>query len=109
MKVLKEYARLPLFAIGVFLYVSTLQIFAISNSTDSDLYFLINGGWKVLEQQHVPHMLFNTINNGFHTIMQQWLMCVIDAVAYNTAGYLGVKLVAVTGYIIVMVNMIRIH
>ena len=47
MKVLKEYARLPLFAIGVFLYVSTLQIFAISNSTDSDLYFLINGGWKV--------------------------------------------------------------
>ena len=26
--------------------------------------------------------------------MQQWLTCVMDAVAYNIAGFLGIKIVA---------------
>ncbi len=83
MKVLKAYAKLPIFVIGVFLYISVLEISTISRKADSNLYFLINGGWEVLEKHHVPHMLFNTIHEGFHTIMQQWLTCVMDAVTYN--------------------------
>ncbi len=101
MRVLKRYAKLPIFVIGLFFYVSALQILAISTHVDPDLFFLINGGREVLDKRHVPHMLFNTIHDGFHTIMQQWLTCVMDAAAYNIAGFLGVKIIAGICYLII--------
>ncbi len=100
MKILKKYVQLPLLAIAFFAYISFLQIYALCAGTDTDLYFLINNGWEVINTHHIPSYMFNTIHQGFHTVMQQWAMCVVDAIAYNIAGYLGIKIVSILGYII---------
>ena len=100
MKILKSYSKVPLVAFCVFLYVSIMQIFSLSSDTDTDLYFLIGNGWEVLRNRAVPHELFNTIHDGFHTIMQQWAMSVVDAMAYNIAGYIGIKVVSLLGYVV---------
>ncbi len=98
MKHFKSYAKTPLLAAVLFFYVSGMQVLALSGKIDTDIYFLVNNGWQVLQNKAVPHELFDTIHVGFHMIMQQWFVGVLDAVAYNIGGYLGVKVIAVVGY-----------
>lgn len=71
MKHFKSYAKLPLLVAALFLYVSGMQVLALIGKIDTDIYFLVNNGWQVLQNKAVPHELFDTIHVGFPMIMQQ--------------------------------------
>ncbi len=105
MKVLKGYAKSPLVVLSIFVYVCMLQAVAMGRHADPDLYFLINGGWEIIDTHSVPHELFNSIHKGFHTVMQQWLTCLMDAFLYNVAGFLGIKIVACLCYLMIITLM----
>lgn len=94
---------------NVFLTASffTIYIFAITliflsiRTIDSDVFFLITNGNDILNSGNVPDTLLHTVHNGFNTIIQQWLVSVIDAIFYNAFGFNGILLVSFLGFLVV--------
>lgn len=73
-------------------------IFLINPDTDS--YFLIATGKVIFNTKSIPIENYWSIATGMHTIIQQWLCCLLNFAAYRVGGYFGLKCLAVTLFFI---------
>lgn len=68
------------FLIFTLLAMRTIKLL-ICNTDDMDMYFLISTGRKIIREGLMPHNMFWAIDKDSHTVIQQWLYCVLIAYA----------------------------
>ena len=81
------------FRIRNILLTIALSIYAVAQSLihnpDPDAFFLIDLGRYIVHNHTVPREAYWYVNDGLHTIVQQWLCDVVNYLAYSVGKDYG--------------------
>lgn len=93
-------------ALFILMIIRLLNI-CLLNAVTSDNYFLINTGKYIIENKEIPTMNIWTMHPDFKIVIQQWLCCVENYIAYNIAGNLGLVVITIIHTIILNILLIK--
>lgn len=72
---------------------------------DSDAYFLIVNGRDIMQSGEVTQTLLHTVHEGFSTIIQQWIVSLVN---FNLYEQFGISSLAVYSYIMYLVDLLLV-
>ena len=78
---------------------------AIVHNPDQDIYFIIDNGRYIFNNHCLPETAYWLIRPGVPTIIQQWLCCVINYLAYAAGGYTGIRILGIVFNFILLLNL----
>lgn len=73
-------------------------LFIFNNIVDSDAFFLIQNGKDIVETGGVPQTLLRTVHGELPTIIQQWIVSLINYVLYSKVGFSAFSFYGVAMY-----------
>lgn len=94
MKNKKDIVSLTYIALLVIMIIRILNI-SIVESLTSDNYFLINTGKYIIENKSIPTINIWTMHEDFKIVVQQWLCCIENYLAYNLGNKMGLAVITV--------------
>lgn len=105
MKNKKDLIDLVYFAI--FIMMVTLLIDICLSNASSDRYFLITTGEYIVKNKSIPTTNIWTMHEDFKIIIQQWLCCVENYLAYNIGQDLGLSIITIIHVVILNILLIK--
>ncbi|MCR4689292.1 MAG: hypothetical protein K5745_07065 [Saccharofermentans sp.] len=93
-----EKAKKKISITSILLWVA-LGIYAVAQSLvhnpDTDAFFIIDIGRYIFTNHQIPHEAYWYINEGLHTIVQQWLCGVVNYAAYLIGKDIGMVVLGI--------------
>lgn len=90
----------------IILFLMIIAVCIIHN-TNSDNFFLITTGKYIVNNRSVPTTNIWTIHEDFKMVVQQWICCVENYIAYNLGQNLGIVILAIIHAVILNVILIK--
>lgn len=95
--------------ISYVLLAAALIILAVTSgivhNPDQDVYFLIDNGRYMVNNLRLPDTAYWLIRPGVPTLIQQWLCCVINYLAYALGGYTGTVILGIIFNLILLFSL----
>lgn len=82
---------------ALILFILFIPCILISQTVNSDLWFILNNGRYVLKNG-IPHIDPFSMHQGFEYVMQQWLSSVIFWTIYSRLGLAGLSALIIAAY-----------
>ena len=95
--------------ISYVLLTAALGVIAVTSgivhNPDQDVYFLIDNGRYMVNNLRLPDTAYWLIRPGVPTLIQQWLCCVVNYLAYCLGGYTGTVILGIIFNLILLLSL----